>query len=486
MGVEGMQESQGSPDWQYYPTPADLADRALAMFSNKRVERMLDACAGTGALAEAWIRKLQSSKYHNRNEKLDIDAVEIDARHHPVLRAKGIQVVGLDFTTYESGAIYSHVVLNPPFSQGSKHVLKAYDMLWEGEVVAILNSETVRNPYSAERKRLCKLIADHGEMEFVEDAFKGAGVEREADVEIVLIHLVKKAECNDDWIGPVIDSLKVEEIEEGTYRLPTELALPTSFIENQCIVFRQAVKAMREQVRAAAVATHFANRIGKTMSETCGAFNAEAEKEREAYSSEGVRAALREKYLELKDRAWTSVLRSTDALQKLSKKVQSQAEAQFKDIAALEFNEQNVYGFMLGLVEAQPEMQLDMACDVFDTITRYWSENAVFFRGWISNDRHRTNGMRIRTTRFIVPGHGTSSYQSNLSWESRQLLSDFDKVFAMLDGKQKPAFGLLDVFNNHLPELRAGKRMSSDYFDVRYHPGVGTIHFFAKSKGSAE
>ena len=62
------------------------------------------------------------------------------------------------------------------------------------------------------------------------------------------------------------------------------------------------------------------------------------------------------------------------------------------------------------------------------------------------------------------------------------MLSDFDKVFAMLDGKQKPAFGLLDVFNNHMSELWSGQRMPSDYFDVRYYPGVGTIHFFAKSK----
>jgi len=60
------------------------------------------------------------------------------------------------------------------------------------------------------------------------------------------------------------------------------------------------------------------------------------------------------------------------------------------------------------------------------------------------------------------------------------LLSDFDKVFAILDGKYKPEIGLVDVFDNCLDELRSGQRISSSYFDVRYYR-VGTIHFFPRS-----
>jgi predicted RNA methylase len=484
MDFDGGVFGQGAAEWQFYPTPEGLADRAWGMFNDKHVERLLDACAGTGALAEAYLRHVHRSRHYHRDD-LCVDAVEIDARHHPLLREKGIKVVGLDFAEFESGAIYSHVILNPPFAQGAKHALKAYDMLWEGEVVAILNAETIRNPFSAERRRLCSLIESTGRVEFVEDAFKGEGVEREAAVEIALVHLVKEAESNDDWIGPVIDSLGVDKTDLGesdVFRVPTELTLPNGFVQNQCIAFRQAVKAMREQVRAAAVATHFANRIGQTMAEASGKVNTDAEKAKMLASANGVRASLREKYLELKDRAWTSVLRSTETLNRLSMKVQKQAESQFKDIAALEFNEVNVHGFLLGLVESQPEMQIDMACDVFDQITKYWSDNTTFYRGWLSNDRHRTNGMRIRTTRFILPGHSTSSYQSSLGWESNQLLADFDKVFAMLDGKQRPDFGLVQLFSTKLGELRNGKRLASDYFEVRYYAMAGTIHFFARDK----
>ena len=62
------------------------------------------------------------------------------------------------------------------------------------------------------------------------------------------------------------------------------------------------------------------------------------------------------------------------------------------------------------------------------------------------------------------------------------MLSDIDKVFAMLDGKQAPVNSLVALFEKQYQNLIAGQRLSSDYFDVRYYPGVGTIHFFPRDK----
>lgn len=465
-------------DWQSYPTPDRLADKAWRKFKDRDVERLLDACSGAGALADAWERNRRDHYRHGRYNDLPVDVIEIDARHHPTLREKKYNVVGLDFSQFEGGAIYSHVILNPPFAHGARFALKAWDMLWEGEVVAILNAETLRNPFSAERKRLVSLIEEHGSVEFIEDAFIGSDVERVTPVEIALIHLEKPAQCTHDWVGPIIESLAVEPESAESFELPFELALPNDFVTNQCLAFRAAVRAMREAVRSDAVAAHFAARIGETMAKRQG----QDAPITTQTTGAGVRQALRERYLELKDRAWASVLRSTDTLAKLSAKVQAQAESQFAQIKTLEFTESNIYGFLLGLVESQPEMQLDMACDVFDQITRYHTENTVFYRGWKSNDRHRTCGMRIKTTRFILPGHSSSSWSRSMSFDSMRVLSDFDKVFALVDGKRKPEVGLVDVFENCYADLRNGERVSSTYFDVRYYPGAGTIHFFARDK----
>ena len=469
---------QGSQDFasasardrlQFYVTPPELAARVWERFEDRSFDRVLDAFAGTGALSEV------APKWHGYHRDIQIDCIELDGGKYPILRDKGLTVVGLDFFAFEGGEVYSHVVMNPPFVQGARAVLKAWDMLWEGEIAAIINAETLRNPFSAERARLVGLIEKHGSVEFIAGAFQGHSVEREADVEIALVHLVKPAECTRDWIGDLIASMAVDCNEESDLKLPGELALPQSFVETQCAAFRAAVKAMREAVRREAVATHYGNRIGRTLAELNGSPCTGGD-------ALDVRRTLETRYGELKDRAWTSVLRSTETLTRLSQKVQRQAESQFETIKKLDFTETNVYGFLLGLVESQPDMQLDMACDVFDTITRYHSDNTVFYRGWKSNDRHRTCGMRIRTTRFILPGHRADSWVSSPRWETQQLLADFDKVFAMLDGRRQPEVGLCKVFSDRYADLKHGQRVSSSYFDVRYYPGTGTIHFFARDR----
>ena len=105
----------------------------------------------------------------------------------------------------------------------------------------------------------------------------------------------------------------------------------------------------------------------------------------------------------------------------------------------------------------------------------------MFYRGWKSNDRHRTCGVRLKTTRIVLPRFN-QEYGNNLSWESLQKLGDIDKVFAMLDGKRVPEIGIVDLFNSDFSSLRNGERLSSSYFDIRFYRGAGTIHFFARDK----
>lgn len=461
-------------DLQFFPTPRWLAKRMWSKFKNRNFVRVLDPEAGNGDLADAM---------PDRYSGTIIDCIEIDASKHPLLREKGHRVVGLDFLNFEGGACYGHIVMNPPFNEGAKHVLKAWEMLFHGEVCAIINAETLRNPFSAERKLLASIVEDHGDVEYHDGAFKGADVTREANVEIALVHLIKPAECSHDWIGPVIASMSTDKSKEESLELPRELALPNSFVFNQVTAFRMAVKAMREAVRMEAVAQHFAVRIGRTMDDL-----ANNRGEAAAPVGEQIRERLEKEYHELKDRAWASVLRSTEALSKLSRKVQKQAESQFEAIKTLEFNEKNVYGFLLGLVQSQPEMQLDMACDVFDQISKYHDENAVYYRGWKSNTKHRTMGMRIKMTRFVLPGHKV--WCNTIDYDSIRMLADFDKVFALLDGKSAPEVSLVSVFDpskggrdpNSFSRLCRGERLSSTYFDVRYYRGIGTIHFYPKNK----
>ena len=445
------------------------------MFKDRCFARVLDPSCGNGDL-------LSAAPYWEKRRYV-MDGIEIDGSKHPTIKSKGINLVGLDFLRMESGAIYSHVIMNPPFAQGCEHVLKAWNMLFDGEIVAIINAETLRNAFSKERRHLVNLIEQHGRVQYVKDAFIGAGVQRQANVEIALVHLTKRADC-----GAIVGNL-LSDLEQDKRGASVEdqavtggdLILPNNMIENTVIAFKAAVQSMTDAAQAKARANHYSAMLGKTMAQRMADSNSKAK------PGDGVagfvRATVAQQYDTLKDQAWAHILHSTQVTSKLSTSVQKRLESEFESIKKLEFSVANIHGFLAGLSSSGWEMQVEMMCEVFDAITRHHSENTVFYMGWKSNDRHRTCGMRVKMTRFIMPGTSTQPYETSLGYRGEQVLGDFDKVFAMLDGKASPANGLVNAFRTRFKCLKAGERVSSDYFDIRYYPGVGTIHLFARDKG---
>lgn len=468
-------------DIQFYPTPLALAKLAWSLFRDKEFIRVLDPSAGAGDLMAPI---LDDDLYHRRRS-FQWDAVEIDPNKHSLLRERGGKVVGYDFLAHVSCAIYSHIIMNPPFAQGAKHVLHAWNTLYEGEVVAIINAETLRNPSNTERAHLARIVVEHGRVEFIKDAFKGSDVYRQANVDIALIHLVKEADTQ-DIVGEMIDGLKVDQTEhdQTEWTSPNEVSLPAGFIRESVGNFELALAAAKDSAVASARASHYRARLGKTMARTQQGQEPGQGADPGSHAGEYVRNAFATTYDELKDSAWTGILNSTHVLSRLSHAAHRRVLHEFENIKALEFTVVNIYGFLHGIAQKGDEIQMSMVCDVFDKITRYHSDNTVYYMGWRSNDKHRTAGMRVKRTRFILPGESYESYRSRASFDVVGMLGDFDRVFAMLDGKQNTRTGLKDLFDNpdSYQQLVRGERLSSDYFDVRYYGGRGTIHFFPRSE----
>lgn len=463
---------------QFYPTPPQLADRAWEKFKNRDFVRILEPSAGSGDLVRA--RPGYESGY---GRAVAVDCWEIDITRHENLRKCGFNVVGFDFLTAQSGSFYSHAIMNPPFASGAAHVLKVWNLLWDAEIVAIVNAESIRNPFSQERKQLVQLIADHGEVEFISGAFAIDEAERKTDVEVALIWLKKTADVRKEVFGDMLDELAQDSETgaglSGDYNAGFEVALPVSEIEHQVRLFNIAVAAMRQAVIGEAKAGHYASLIGKTMAALS---SGQSDPKNRDCSVVTIRGELAARYVEIKDRAWTSILRSTNVTDKLSQKAQKRLESEFENIKHLEFTVTNVFGFLCGLVDKQGDIQCEMVEDVFDEISRY-HENYSIFKGWKSNTKHRTAAMRIRYTRFILPHN--HSYSRSLDWDAERRLGDIDKVFSMLNGKHhnhETAYGLVRLFRERFDDLRSGQRLASDYFDVRYFPGAGTIHFYARRR----
>lgn len=466
-------------DFQFYPTPDALARKAWALFRNRDFTRVLEPSAGEGDLIKA-----MPGFDHPRRRGTPVDVCEIDLGKHPHLRQiDGVSVVGTDFLQFGGCSIYSHIIQNPPFAQGVHHVLKAWDGMFDGEIVSIINAETIRNPFSRERKLLVSLIEQHGAVEFVQDAFMGDEVRRESPVEIALVYLRKRSRVGEDVVGSIYKNLRQENEQASAARMAAEferaqdLVIPATVIENLVITFDAAVACMRETVVAEARANHYEALIGSTMAELTSECSMIASAKN---TTDWVQTQMVERYLRLKDRAWANLLRSSQVEKHLSSGAQRRLQSAFQEIKTLEFTVQNVQGFLAGLVENQGSIMREMACDVFDLIVRYHTDNVVFYKGWVSNDKQRTCGMRLKKSRFVIPGNTT--YGGSLAWEAQRRLADFDRVMSMLDGKEEPEVSLVSLFKDRMNELKAGERLSGTYIDVRFYPRAGTIHFYPRNQ----
>ena len=467
-------------DHQFYPTPPSLSARMWSKFSDKNFKRVLEPSAGNGDLMAA-CPKWDGAYYRENEFRKRFDCIEIDMRRHPALHALGVNVVGFDFLQFQNGAAYSHCIINPPFAQGAAHVLHAWEILFDAELVAIVNATTVRDPSSAERKHLVRLIEEHGSVEYLQDTFLDPDTQRKTSVEVALIHLCKKADVSSLLVDSLIDGLKTDTSNAETlsrdYHRGQELALPANVITNAVSCFNAAVRTMQQAVYSQAKANYYASALGQTMAVTKGDAGAGIPPGDTVHY---VQKEIGAQFDSLKDRAWTHILQSSNVTSRLSSAAQKRVESEFNTLKKLEFCESNIYGFLQGIIDSAGDIQMEMICDLFDIITRYHSDNTVYFRGWVSNSIHRTAGMRIKATRFVLPGFGCDRY---VSWDNQRRLSDFDKVMSMLDGKSEPQVSLSSTFHSPSHELLSGERVSTDYFDVRwFRGGAGTVHFFPRSK----
>lgn len=496
-------------DNQYYPTGAHTAALMWSKFK-RPVRHVCDPSAGKGHLFRyakegfvelsdeqiPWVGEVPDEEVREGRFKArlreyarrkfsdirEISAVEIDRQHHASLKELGVKVLGFDFMQVHSLATVSSIIMNPPFNEGPAHVLNAWDCLYDGELVAIINAESVRNPFSRDRQRLVELIAKHGTVEYLQEQFTD-GVERRTDVEIALIHLDKVPERYLD-VDVLMSGLKRGDnrMQDVDVQVCAALALPSNFIQDTCFRFEQAVDAARKASEACALSSHLANGLGLTLDEMQAKgvgndFRQSAGSIRDAANTD-----FKERYDNLKKRAWGQILRSSLLTDKLSNQARRKIEASSASIYELEFTEANVHGFLVGVIDSMGDIYKDMVCDLFDTIIERSSDNVVFYKSWASNRKHRI-GMRIRKSRFIIPRF-TLSYSGSLSYEDERFLSDVDKVFGYLMGVSQGYDGLVHGFKAN-PNA-GSSRISTRFFDFRFYKGAGTMHIFPRTEEVVE
>lgn len=211
---------------EFYPTPKELLDQCFTGVQWKYVHTILEPSAGNGNIADYIAEKMknmQTKSGYQYEKEFDLECIELDPELQHILCGKGYRVVHDNFLTFHTFKRYDLIVMNPPFSNGDKHLLHALDLQKDGgNIICILNAETIRNPYTNVRKDLLRRLDElHANITFISNAFSDA--ERQTDVEIAVI---KVSVPERQKFSVIFDALKkkyYEDVKESSDM--TELAL---------------------------------------------------------------------------------------------------------------------------------------------------------------------------------------------------------------------------------------------------------------------
>jgi hypothetical protein len=471
-------------DPQFYPTPAELARRMWKKFdSGFAGSRLLEPSAGDGALLDAqWGEEEGDNIRFLYRKSSQIDVIEIDDARRALLDEK-FNVVGCDFLNFAALEKYGRIIMNPPFNAGVEHVLHAWDGLVEGQIVALVNAETFRNPFSVQRKRLARLVNRYGDVEYVADGFINA--QRETVVEVALISLIKlngrdlQLDSVKSWL------LTAQDDDEEQFDAPpltgAEVANLNRYVEEQVETYQSTVNVIKKMASLDGMRSRMLGRLGQSFTVKYGG---EKHEGRSGKRMAAMDQSIAEQIADARERAWLAVMDSTGVDKIASFTMKEKIHRSLAEFVKVPFTVDKVNAFLESVLELAPAMLSGVLDAGFDAFTRYSSQNCVCYRGWKSNDKHRTFGMKLKSTRFII-AH-VSSYHR---YDKQRDLGEFLRAMRYLDdGTLTPlgATGVVDVRRCEEAFSSPGERIEGEYADFRYFSGTQTLHIFPRRKDLVE
>ena len=456
----------------FFPTPDALAGRMLSKARRLDcIRTVLEPSAGLGDLAEVVKKAVCNGTRRYNRENVDIDVIEIDGNLQKILSSKCyLKLVHDDFLTYSTHKKYDLIAMNPPFSKGAEHLLKAMDMQRKtgGQIVCLLNAETIRNPYTIVRQQLCNELLRLGKtnysIEFVSNAFSKA--KRTTDVEVAIVY------CN--FVAPETDSAFFEKMEkaEEFKRQESECReiMSNDRIEASIQQYKVECAAGIELIKEyrAMMPRILTSMTNKTYNKPIIELKIDgSECDENRYLK-----AVRLKY-------WEAFFHNDDFLQNLTSQVRDEFHASVREMADYEYSRFNINKVLIQMASKMISGCEETIMKLFDELSAehaYFPEcknNVWLYSGWKTNKAHKVN------YKCIVPCYGI---YTDRSWNSGafnvynayKFLADIEKCLNYLDG-----MGSLDVNLERQLQYAASagvtKNIHCKYFDVTFYK-KGTCH----------
>ncbi len=104
----------------FYPTPDNVIEKMLEGINLNSSMSILDPSAGKGNI----LNYIKSDCKYVRK----LYAIEIDLELQAILTGLGYKIIDKDFLNYAPEKSFDLIIMNPPFDNADKHLLKALEI----------------------------------------------------------------------------------------------------------------------------------------------------------------------------------------------------------------------------------------------------------------------------------------------------------------------------------------------------------------------
>lgn len=467
-------------DPEFFPTPKRIATQMLAKIANDAVH-FLEPSAGRGDLAEviageAYDGYDRHGTYgRRRNGRIQVDCIEQSQELVAILTSKEFPVVGYDWLDYSGICYYDAIVMNPPFSNGDKHLLKAWDFLHDGEIVCLLNEETIKNPRTETRKRLAAIVEKHGNVEFLGDCFTSA--ERKTDVRVAMVYLKKVSD--DDSVELWSTGAEEKKVDETTGEERNFLAIKDT-LGNMEHYYNMANEHMLKAIQHMRKAGIYlaANDIGVGQ-----------EYERIAGMCWGNCNGSRAEFIKKHRRdAWMQVFSRMEFRKWLDKKQSDEMVRDIERNGNIPFTTENIKGTLENIFQSRHKLFEISVANVFDELTKHYHHNRFGNEGWKTNDSYKVNRKLIFPYGCTFESKYGNYFSLKYGGGDIDVYADLDRVLCVLDGQKFEACYRIDMalrtaFERLGRDVRSpfDNQTESQHFDIRFFK-KGTLHLTFKNE----
>lgn len=451
---------------EFYPTPKPLVRKMLKPFLEGKSlngKTILEPSAGKGDILD--FIKDNTDKY----DEPTIYCIEQNEELKEILKGKNFDVIGNDFLTFNEDLFFDFIIMNPPFSNGDEHLLKAIEIADDTEIICLLNAETILNPCTNRRKLLLQQIKQYGTFEIIDDAFTEAERKTKVQTALVRLKVVKESQkFNFDFKQDKKERIKFDTdfIDNGIARQDT--------IGNMMLRFEDAKKSYVEFIEARAKFEHYSRQLINKGIEDLTTNEGSPEKQYNHYVKR------------VKFCLWNDIIKELNLERYMTDAVSRNFNKYIQQQASMSFNHENVEQLFYFIFNNRTNILEQAITDVFDRLTsNYYSENRMYVEGWKTNDRYKIN-KRIILPNAISFGSYCSSYDLkeygstfSTNFSTDRSYRDIDKVLCYITGREFEAtLTIYDALNNLFNKI--GKIKTGDKFDNTTESEFFEIKIFKK------